>query len=176
MSRWIGLLVVVTACKGGADSAPDTDAATHGDTDVTACASLADFADPSGTRLVLSDAAFAADAANLGGCGSASDAWALTFTFTTTDGGGYEPFFELDSAAVADDGTPSHDGSFTAAGACAVAPIGVDDNGFECDGIQDCHITCPLCYTTPPTDLAVQFETRSAERSQAVCVLPSSPR
>jgi hypothetical protein len=170
MSRWICLLALVAACSK-ASGETDTDVPADSDTDAAGpCSSLAAFADPTGTRLVLSDAAFAADATNLGGCGD--DAYALTFLFKTTDGGGYEPFFESTSAAVSDNGTPSHDGTFTAAGACAVAPMGVDESGFECDGIQDCHVTCPLCYSAPPTDLAVQFVTRSGERSQAVCVLP----
>jgi hypothetical protein len=170
MSRWIWLSVVIAGCSKAADT--DTDTSDHdSDTDIsTECTSLGAFADPTGTRLVLSDAAFGSDAGNLGGCDSG--AYSLTFLFATTDGGGYEPFFESTSAAVADNGTPSHDGTFTASGACAAVPTGVDDSGFECDGIQNCHVTCPLCYTTAPTDLAVQFVTRSGERSQALCVIP----
>ena len=138
-----------------------------------ACTSLVGFAAPSGTGFVLSAGSFQTDAANLAQCSGGASAFTVTFTFATADGSGYEPFFDATNVAVGDNGAPGHDGTFSAGGACDATPTGVDDSNFQCDGIQNCNVTCPLCYTTAPTDLAVQFlEPGGARRSQALCVLP----
>ena len=137
------------------------------------CTSLADFADPAAVQFVLTAGSFQADAANIAQCSGGESPFTVTFTFATTNGSGYEPFFDATNVAVADNGTPAHDGIFAAGGACDATPTGVDDNSFECDGIQICNVTCPLCYTTAPTDLAVQFtEPGATRRTQAQCVLP----
>ncbi|HEY4220292.1 MAG TPA: hypothetical protein VGO62_03100 [Myxococcota bacterium] len=135
------------------------------------CASLAAFANPAGNQFVLTDASLQADPQNLGQCAAGESAFTVTFTFATVDGSGYEPDFGAASIAVSDNGVASHDGSFGPGGACDQLPV---PGGFdECDGIQPCPMTCPLCYVTAPTDLAVQYQALDGNnRSQAQCVVP----
>jgi hypothetical protein len=128
--------------------------------------------DGAGDDFVLSLAALAADPDNTAQCQTGS-AFMLTFVFSTADGGGYSPFFQDDEVAVADNGVPGHDGQAGAGGACdgPLSTDGEDGQGFGCDGIQNCVFSCPLCFDTEPTDLAVQVD-RDGVASNIACVLP----
>jgi hypothetical protein len=131
------------------------------------CASAAALED-SGTFFVVSQAALDVDPTGEAPCVSGS-AYLLTFALDQANGDGFGPVFDDDGVAVADNGTPGHDGSF---GACDGTVRSDDGNGFNCDGIQTCFITCPLCFEDGPTDLAVAARNTSGELSNAECVLP----
>jgi hypothetical protein len=133
----------------------------EGEGEGASCASSSKFA-AAGTDYVLSAATFSAD--QNATC-TTGNGFSLQFHFSPANGQGYEPFFDKTNVAVADNGVPAHDGTF---GTCD-GGVTVDAN---CDGIQDCSFTCSLCYTTAPTDLAVEVDDTGNTLSNALCVLP----